>query len=89
MGNVWSVGGRQETSADLAIVEGGGEVTRDGLDDVAHGEAAGMEHRVDCGPVALEVAPGRQGAWVQCIVNSVRCLMNSVTCWVGRHGRQD
>ena len=36
--------GRQETSADLAIVEGGGEVARDCLDDVAHGEAAGVEH---------------------------------------------
>ena len=38
----------------------GGEVGGDGGDDVAHGEAAGVELVEDLLPVALQVAPRRK-----------------------------
>ena len=43
---------------NLVEVELGGEVGGDGGDDVAHGEAAGVELVKDLLPVALQVPPG-------------------------------
>jgi len=46
--------------ANLVEVKLGGEVGGDGGDDVAHGEAAGVELVEDLLPVALQVAPRRK-----------------------------
>lgn len=47
-----------EKVANLFHIKLGGEVAGDGGDDVAHGEAAGVELVKDLLPVALQVPPG-------------------------------
>ena len=45
----------------LFVVKLGGEVSRDGLDDVPHGEGPRAEHGPDGVPVSLKVSPGQEG----------------------------
>ena len=52
-----------EKVANLFHIKLGGEVAGDGGDDVAHGEAAGVELVKDLLPVALQVPPGGKLTW--------------------------
>ena len=45
----------------LFVIKLRGEVSRDRLDDVTHGEGAGAEHGPDGVPVSLKVSPGQEG----------------------------
>ena len=45
----------------LFVIKLCGEVSRDRLDDVPHGEGACAEHGPDGVPVSLKVSPGQEG----------------------------
>ena len=60
---------------NLVEVELGGEVAGDGGDDVAHGEAPGVELVEDLLPVTLEVTPGRKTTYNVQSQNYIRSIL--------------